>query len=363
MSKNVQQDTNLDVIGKYLVILMCQSTDGFVRIEGARVEMYFVYHKLPAAQKSALNFNQECPEGPEAVGFGALIETAVFGETSEKYESFEDETNPNHDDTDNAVSSYPAGDLVNKERLTLSHDPERSGLIKESGQLEIKETGEEHPRTKSDLTDVGDHDIGKLSSGAESVNHSPADNSDSLNIEPLTSEIIWKSELPDPFDQMAAHVNMHGMKSFVYSKNPCATNADKSINIEPPHVIRQIFEKLTNVQSGFIEIVLDPEELGKVRMLITSGDNPSLTVLADRQETFDLLRRNSTLLEKELRDAGMGGIDISFSNEKEKQHSQSHPTTDMPKLTEHQHLQVLTGKSSLADTSADSRNCGIDIRL
>lgn len=346
-----------------MVILMCQSIDDFVRIEGARVEMSFAYHKLPAAQKSALNFNQECPEGSEDVGFGALIETAVFGETSEKYESFEDETNPDHDDADNAVSSYPAGDLVNKERLTLSHNSERSGLIKESGQLEVKETGEEHPRTKSDLADVDDPIIGKLASRAESVNHSPADNSNSPSIEPLTSEIIWKGELPDPIDQMVAHLNIHGIKSFVYSKSPRVISTDKPINIEPQHVIRQILDKLANAQSGVIEIVLDPEELGKVRMLITSGENPSVTVLADRQETFDFLRRNSTLLEKELRDAGMGGVDISFSNEKEKQHSQSNSSTDGPELTEDQYPQVLTAKSSLACASASSRNLGINIRF
>ena len=79
------------------------------------------------------------------------------------------------------------------------------------------------------------------------------------------------------------------------------------------HVLQQIGDNLTDRAEGAVEIALSPEELGKVRLVITSGDKPAVTVHADRPETYDLLRRNAEALDKELRSAGIFGADISFS--------------------------------------------------
>lgn len=79
------------------------------------------------------------------------------------------------------------------------------------------------------------------------------------------------------------------------------------------HVLQQIGDKLSDGPDGMVEIALSPEELGKVRLVIAPGEKPTVTVHADRPETYDLLRRNAEALDKELRSAGIFGADISFS--------------------------------------------------
>lgn len=83
---------------------------------------------------------------------------------------------------------------------------------------------------------------------------------------------------------------------------------------DPRHVLRQIGERLGDGQEGVIEIVLSPEELGRVRLVIAAGERPAVTVFADRPEICDLLRRNADSLDKELQGAGIFGADISFAD-------------------------------------------------
>ncbi|WP_199260305.1 flagellar hook-length control protein FliK [Paracoccus binzhouensis] len=79
------------------------------------------------------------------------------------------------------------------------------------------------------------------------------------------------------------------------------------------NVLGQISDRLAEGHEDVVEITLSPEELGKVRLVISAGEKPSVAVHAERQETFDLLRRNVDALQKELREAGLLGADVSFS--------------------------------------------------
>lgn len=85
--------------------------------------------------------------------------------------------------------------------------------------------------------------------------------------------------------------------------------------IEPGQVARQIAQGVGNLRAGRIEIVLHPEELGKVRMVMTPGENPSVTIQADNADTLDLLRRNVDQLARELRQSGFGEPSLSFADE------------------------------------------------
>ena len=88
--------------------------------------------------------------------------------------------------------------------------------------------------------------------------------------------------------------------------------------VHPPHptapheVTRQIADAVRNSDETRFEITLTPEELGKVRLVISPGERPSVAVYAENRETLDLLRRNADLLDRELRDAGLGGAALSF---------------------------------------------------
>lgn len=93
--------------------------------------------------------------------------------------------------------------------------------------------------------------------------------------------------------------------------------------LDPQQVIRQVGEKLADKQEGMVEITLSPEELGKVRLVISVGEKPAVTVIADRPETYDLLRRNVGSLDKELQGAGIFGADISFTGGNENRNAQA----------------------------------------
>lgn len=85
--------------------------------------------------------------------------------------------------------------------------------------------------------------------------------------------------------------------------------------VHPHEVTRQIAEKVAASDQNRIEITLTPEELGKIRLVITPGESPEVSVYSDNRETLDLLRRNADLLQKELRDTGFGGASLSFGEE------------------------------------------------
>lgn len=72
---------------------------------------------------------------------------------------------------------------------------------------------------------------------------------------------------------------------------------------------------------GTIEIALNPEELGHVRLTIQSDDGATATVRlsADRHETLDLMRRHVELLAQDMRD--LGYRDLSFFFQDRPQHA------------------------------------------
>jgi hypothetical protein len=77
----------------------------------------------------------------------------------------------------------------------------------------------------------------------------------------------------------------------------------------------QLAGALAAAQGGRAEILLDPEELGKVRLtLVTSPEGVSVAVLAERPETLDLLRRGADGLADEFRALGFRDIGFSFGH-------------------------------------------------
>lgn len=64
------------------------------------------------------------------------------------------------------------------------------------------------------------------------------------------------------------------------------------------------------------ELVLDPKELGKVRLQMVSDDRAiTLHLMAERPETLDLLRRNIETLEQEFRDLGFDDVTFTFGEQ------------------------------------------------
>lgn len=81
----------------------------------------------------------------------------------------------------------------------------------------------------------------------------------------------------------------------------------------PRHLAAQFHDVLRAMPDKPVEISLHPEELGKVRMSVTAADSGVvLTVLAERNETLDLLKRHADQLSRELAQLGFGSIDLAF---------------------------------------------------
>ena len=96
---------------------------------------------------------------------------------------------------------------------------------------------------------------------------------------------------------------------------------------QPHHVVMQIAAAIERGASGadrVIDLVLNPEELGKVRLSLSQSDaGLSVSVLAERPETLDLLRRNIDLLAGEFLDIGYQSAEFSFGHEQPG--AQQHP--------------------------------------
>ena len=110
-----------------------------------------------------------------------------------------------------------------------------------------------------------------------------------------------------------------------------------------------------------VEIALNPEELGRVRMTLHSSDGGiQVTLFADRPETNDLLRRNIDMLATEFRELGYTSVSFTFSGGDsdrdgstpsggKAQTSSSQDLADQPTLTPNNRAITLNG--------------GVDLRL
>lgn len=77
---------------------------------------------------------------------------------------------------------------------------------------------------------------------------------------------------------------------------------------------RQLATSLTDLSGRSVEVTLAPEELGRVTMTIASSDGGlTLTMVAERSETLELMRRNIDQLAQEFRDLGFGTLNFAFS--------------------------------------------------
>lgn len=143
--------------------------------------------------------------------------------------------------------------------------------------------------------------------------------------EPIKAGESASTELPDvqqdldpaafeTIDTLKAEVTLHISRD-LRSEALQDLALNKYRGVQPQEIARQIADKLMAADQNRIEITLTPEELGKIRLVITPGDTPTVSVYSDNRDTLDLLRRNSDLLQKELRDTGFGGASLSFGEE------------------------------------------------
>ncbi len=101
-----------------------------------------------------------------------------------------------------------------------------------------------------------------------------------------------------------------------------------------PHLlVRQLAEALTNAGNGQVDVHLSPEELGQVQMTLTTrGEGIALTILADRGETQELLRRHIDVLAQELRSLGYASVSFDFGQSRRQGNPAPHQDGQTPTL-------------------------------
>lgn len=81
----------------------------------------------------------------------------------------------------------------------------------------------------------------------------------------------------------------------------------------PAQVADQIADAVRRNGDGSIELALSPKELGTVRMNIQSTEaGMTITLMAEREATMDLMRRYAGTLHEAFRDLGLGTLNLSF---------------------------------------------------
>lgn len=80
-------------------------------------------------------------------------------------------------------------------------------------------------------------------------------------------------------------------------------------------VARQIADAVVTAREDRIEITLAPEELGRIRMVMSGPEHsPHVLIWAERPEVLDQLRRNTAFLQECLGDAGMAEASVDFQD-------------------------------------------------
>ena len=91
-------------------------------------------------------------------------------------------------------------------------------------------------------------------------------------------------------------------------------------------VLPQVSEAIRATSSGSVEIKLNPEELGRVKLVMTLQDAGMLVAFStERSETMELIRRHVDLLAQELRQSGHQSVDFQFEGDGRRQEGRKNP--------------------------------------
>ncbi|SFO97600.1 hook-length control protein FliK [Tranquillimonas alkanivorans] len=83
---------------------------------------------------------------------------------------------------------------------------------------------------------------------------------------------------------------------------------------ELPKVLERQVGTVVQAREVELEVKLHPEELGRVRISMSTGDGVlQVQVMAEREETLSLLRRHADLLGDALASGGFENVSFTFS--------------------------------------------------
>ncbi|QFS84785.1 flagellar hook-length control protein FliK [Roseivivax sp. THAF197b] len=159
-----------------------------------------------------------------------------------------------------------------------------------------------------------------------------------------------------------AHQEGFGLASSQTDGVSRAQNSTPSISVSPQAqpILRKIAEHLRVDASGVIDLRLEPEELGRLRIAISAGEAGfNVQIVGDRMETVDLLRRHAAALERVFSDAGLDLASFGFGTGS-KMSDRAQLSTDDNSVSE---AIALPAPSSKAVPGSETGRDGLDLRL
>lgn len=130
-------------------------------------------------------------------------------------------------------------------------------------------------------------------------------------------------------------------------------------------VSQQIAEAVRKSPDKLIEIALNPVELGRVRMVLSASDaGIVVSILAERSDTLDLLRRNIDDLGKSFTDIGYEDISFSFEQGDQRPEGFEQEQTETPVFGPDESMTLDAANAPLRHNSTLAiAPDGIDMRL
>jgi flagellar hook-length control protein FliK len=128
---------------------------------------------------------------------------------------------------------------------------------------------------------------------------------------------------------------------------------------DPRPVMQQVTEALVSTRGDRTEIALSPEELGRVRLIMSGPDRAHIVVWAERPETLELVRRNADMLAQHLAEAGVTADSLDFRQDT--RGSRQEPGTFAPSGDDSDPLVAPAALVRMAPAPLSDRR--IDIRL
>ncbi|MCU9849959.1 flagellar hook-length control protein FliK [Defluviimonas sp. WL0024] len=132
----------------------------------------------------------------------------------------------------------------------------------------------------------------------------------------------------------------------------------------PPGLGHRLADAITNFPDGAVELTLSPEELGRVRISMSSQDGAlTLNVQADRPETVELLRRHIDILAQDFRELGFSNLAFSFGHGQDRPVATQRDSEGDPADLEAESASAAHRAEATGISSRQSDAGGLDLRL
>lgn len=182
-----------------------------------------------------------------------------------------------------------------------------------------------------------------------------------------TSDRLLFSQLDPESDITASAVGDAGLSvdAAVRVESPLSMSRPGPVTIAPSnlptHPMAQVVQMAHMLDQGPVELALNPEELGHVRMSLGQSEGGMVVnIIAERLETYDLLRRNADSLARDLLALGYEQVSFSFQHGRNQQFADQGKTADQ---TAGLDLGPIVDPGPAAPRLQVTTSSGLDLRL